>query len=165
MPVSYRSSLLGVLDLAYSLYLRARQPKTHYWFSTGYGDLQSYYDLVDRMMAEWKRDGLKRYLGGVPLQVSWQPVDSGDLAVLCPLQYRLYGIKALLNGGFSPPGRAWWEAYDQAFFKWGEEMEYTPWGNFQPSEKHAFGQLVLWPKEKTMQAAAAAGGRRARVAG
>ena len=83
MPVSYRSSLLGVLDLAYSLYLRARQPKTHYWFSTGYGDLQSYYDLVDRMMAEWKRDGLKRYLGGVPLQVSWQPVDSGDLAVLC----------------------------------------------------------------------------------
>ena len=83
MPVSYRSSLLGVLDLAYSLYLRARQPKTHYWFSTGYGDLQSYYDLVDRIVAEWKRDGLKRYLGGVPLQVSWQPVDSGDLAVLC----------------------------------------------------------------------------------
>ena len=55
----------------------------HYWFSTGYGDLQSYYDLVDRIVAEWKRDGLKRYLGGVPLQVSWQPVDSGDLAVLC----------------------------------------------------------------------------------
>ena len=83
MPVSYRSSLLGVLDLAYSLYLRARQPKMHYWFSTGYGDLQSYYDLVDRIVAEWKRDGLKRYLGDVPLQVSWQPVDSGDLAVLC----------------------------------------------------------------------------------
>ena len=81
-PISYRSSALGAIDVAYNLCRRLLQPKTHYWFSEGFGDLKSYYELADRTMAEWKRDGLKRYLGS-PLKVSWQPVDSGDPAVLC----------------------------------------------------------------------------------
>jgi len=82
MPASCRSSLLGAVDVAYNLCRRSVQPKTQCWFSAGYGDLQGYYDLADHMLAEWKRDSLKRHLG-TPLQVDWRPVDSGDPAVLC----------------------------------------------------------------------------------
>ena len=78
-----RSFFLGLIDLVYNLYRRfIAQPRRNRWFSAGYGDLQSYYYAVDNAMAEWKRDGLKRYLSK-PLRVTWRKIDSGDPAVLC----------------------------------------------------------------------------------
>ena len=83
MLAASRSFLLGLIDLVYNLYRRfIAQPRRNRWFSAGYGDLQSYYYAVDNAMAEWKRDGLERYLSK-PLRVTWRKIDSGDPAVLC----------------------------------------------------------------------------------
>ena len=81
------------------------------------------------------------------------PIDRnrGDMAIMCPQQYRLLGLRALFGRGFQPASRAWWEEFQRDFFRWGEWMRYTPWGAFETSERHRWGQLVLWPKEKTMR--------------
>ena len=77
------SHLLGFMDVPYNwVRMMILQPRSHRWFSAGYGDMQAYRDLADSVFAEWSRDGLADFLSPLP-DISWTAIDSGDADVCC----------------------------------------------------------------------------------
>jgi len=65
------SSLLGTIDVLHTRYSRAIQDPEYRFFNGGYGDMDSYKDLVRDIEEQWATDGLRSFLNAKPMTLSW----------------------------------------------------------------------------------------------